>query len=151
TWVWHERGELLKRELSQKQEQVFDPCLGGGLKSITLPNAELFIKDTQLYIGQTKALADAVRVKELLDALDGFAAIRTLSKDEISQLEMQLAFAPEDSVTITLKTNDGNETKFILGSRLPADQGRFYAKFGDKIIILHDRRPLENAYQQENE
>lgn len=151
TWLWQERGEQLKQELSHKQEQVFDPSLGGGLKSIALPNVELFLKDDQFYVGEKQIPADALRVKELFEAFDGLAAIRTLTADETALLDMNLAFVPEESLTIVLKTNDGNETKFVLGSRLPADQGRFYAKLGDKVVILHDRRPLENAYQKENE
>ncbi len=150
TWLINERGEENHRHEIAQDEMVFDPKQQGGLQSLSFGKTTLHLKGESFFVGEKKVPANPYKVEELFATLDALAAIRKLSKDEVAGLDLQLAFPQDQIITISFKTSKGI-TPFIIGAPLITSPGRFYARLGDQVMIVHDRKPLPMAYEQDNE
>lgn len=151
TWWFQERGSEIEQFEREEAMRIFNPEEQGGLLGLSFDKVK-FTYDEKVdafYIGEEKILAHPVRMQEVFDALDGLALMRVLDQEEVKALSENLAF-PESSNKITFTTAKGN-TDFVIGARLATDANRFYGRLANKVIVLEDQRPLDVAYQDEDE
>ena len=150
TWWFQERGAEVEKASTMERELIFNPEKEGGLIKLSFGSVDVHIQGENYFIGEQKILADNIRVAEVFAALEGLAVIRALTTEEITVLDQELAFPNNSQLKIDFTTPKG-VTSFIIGAAIKTSNGRFYGKIGDKFIILEDRRPLMEAYQQDNE
>lgn len=150
TWWFQERGAEIEKATTLERELIFNPEAEGGLQKLSFGSVDIYIDGEKYYVGQQRISANNVRVAEIFATLQGLAVIRSLSEEEATALDQQLAFPSEQTLRIDFTTPKG-VTTFVIGAPIKTSEARFYGKISDKLIIIEDRRPLMEAYQQESE
>lgn len=150
TWWFQERGSELEQASIEERELVFNPEKEGGLSKLGFSGVEIHIQGEDYFVGEKKIAANQIRVAEVFAALEGLAVIRSLNPEEVAALDTELAFPKESILSVNFTTPKGT-TSFVIGAPIKTSNGRFYAKIGEQLIIVEDRRPLMEAYQQGDE
>lgn len=146
TWWLQERRIEIDAAKTSEREAIYNPKTLGQVKLIEFGDVKISFDSDSAYVGEQKILADTMRVNEVFAALDGLAAVRFLEPEEAQALDESFAFPPNETSTIRLVSEKG-ETIFKLGAKLSMTPAQFYGKINDTYVILHDRRPLAEAYQ----
>ena len=146
TWWLQERSIEIDAAKTSEREAIYNPKTLGQVKLIEFNDVKISFDSESAYVGEQKILADTMRVNEVFAALDGLAAVRFLEAEEAQALDEAYAFPPNETSTVRLVSEKG-ETIFKLGAKLSMSPAQFYGKINNTYVILHDRRPLTEAYQ----
>ena len=152
TYFFEELGQSKKKLLEESENRLFDAHkLGTMLKFSTMNQNEIIYLNNNFYTKKLNYPVSPEEIKYFFDVLSRIKIKRYLSKQEVSEKNIDL-FIPDLNRKVIFEFEKG-KVEFILGKKMQTDPS-FYilvkTEVDELVVVAYDDSPLEGIYVEEN-